>query len=338
MKKNLIILIISFLSINSASAQDQDLSQLQETAQQFMRSGDWNNALLVLNKAQAVDPKNIQVQKDLALTYYYQRNFVKSKETIQPLVDREDADVQVFQIAGNIHKALQETKDCEKLYKRGIKKYPDSGPLYAEYGELLWMNKDNNCIQQWETGIKSDPSYSANYYFAARFYSNTKDLLWTLLYGEMFVNMESYSTRTAEMKTLLLESYKRILLLLSDPNKQSKNTNDFSSAVLNVLAKNSNTMMNGVTTESLIMFRTRFLLDWYHDVKERFPFRLFEHQRQLLQEGMFEAYNYWIFEAPSNLASFENWTKNNAASYAEFTRFQKSKIFKVPVGQFYKAK
>jgi tetratricopeptide (TPR) repeat protein len=338
MMRILFVATTSFFIIFSASAQDQDLSQLQETAHQFMRSGDWNNALLVLNKAAVLDPKNLQVQKDLSLTYYYQRNYAKAKEVIQPLADREDADVQVFQIAGNIHKALQEVKECEKLYKKGIKKYPDSGPLYAEYGELLWMNKDNNCIQQWELGIKADPSYAANYYFAARFYSFTPDLIWTLLYGEMFINMDSYSNRTAEIKSLLLETYKRMFLQNAGQNKPSKNTIEFSSKVSEILYKNSSLVANGITTESLIMLRTRFLLDWYYETKERYPFRLFDHQRQLLQEGLFEAYNYWIFEAPSNLTSFENWTKTNSGSYADFSRFQKSKIFKVPAGQYYKAK
>jgi hypothetical protein len=39
------------------------------------------------------------------------------------------------------------------------------------------------------------------------------------------------------------------------------------------------------------------VLDWYKENGSKYPFRLFEHQRQLLQEGMFEAYNQWIFEA-----------------------------------------
>jgi tetratricopeptide (TPR) repeat protein len=338
MRTYLFIGLFCFVVPASLSAQVQEISELQETARQFMRSGDWNNAVLVLNKAITVDPQNIQVQKDLALTYYYQRDYVKSKAIIQPLVDREDADVQVFQIAGNLHKALQEIKECEKLYKKGLKKYPESGPLYAEYGELLWMTKDNNCIQQWEQGIKADPSYAANYYHAARFYSLTKDIVWALLYGEIFLNMESYTNRTAEMKSLLLETYKRIFLQNADQLKQIKGQGEFSHSVLNILFKNSSTINKGITTESLVMLRTRFLLDWYHENKDRFPFRLFEHQRQLLQEGLFEAYNYWIFEAPSNLASFENWTKTHAESYTEFTRFQKSKIFKVPQGQYYKTK
>ncbi|MFO0415292.1 MAG: tetratricopeptide repeat protein, partial [Bacteroidota bacterium] len=131
MRKTILILISCILLTHSLTVKSQDISQLQETARQFMRSGDWNNAVLVLNKALAIDPQNIQVQKDLALTYYYQRDYIKSKEIIQPLLEREDADVQVFQISGNLHKALQEVKECEKLYKKGLKKYPNSGPLYA---------------------------------------------------------------------------------------------------------------------------------------------------------------------------------------------------------------
>jgi tetratricopeptide (TPR) repeat protein len=338
MRKQWFTFFIATLISTMVFGQEQDPSQLHETARQFMRTGDWNNAVLVLNKALSLDPGNASLQKDLALTYYYQRDYTKAKEIIAGLLDKEDADVQVFQIAGNIHKALQEIKECEKLYRKGIKKYPDSGPLYAEFGDLLWMNKDNACIQQWEAGIKADPSFAANYYHAARYYSYTKELVWTLLYGEMFLNMESYSGRTAEIKTLLLETYKRFFQVVPEPSKPSKAPEDFATAVWKRLQKQSFTVSTGIHTESLILLRTRFLLDWFHEMKDRFPFRLFDHQRQLLQEGMFEAYNYWIFEAPSNLSAFENWTKTHAAEYAEFTRNQKSKIFKVPAGQYYRSK
>ena len=128
MKKLLFTLSIFFVSI-AAMAQEPDAAQLQETGKQFMRGGDWTNAVLVLNKALAKDPGNISIQKDLALTYYYQRDFAKAKETIKPLVEREDADIQVYQIAGNIYKALQEAKDGDKMFKKALKKYPNSGAL-----------------------------------------------------------------------------------------------------------------------------------------------------------------------------------------------------------------
>jgi tetratricopeptide (TPR) repeat protein len=332
--------LICFLLIGLATyAQDPDASQLHETAKQFMRGGDWNNAVLVLNKALQKDPQSISIQKDLALTYYYQRDFAKARETVKPLVEREDADVPTYQIAGNIYKALAERKDAEKMYKKALKKYPNSGPLYAEYGELLWMMNENfTSIEQWELGIKTDPGYAGNYYFASRYYYFTTDKVWALVYGEIFVNMESYTSRTAEVKNLLLDSYKKFFVIdpkakTTKPEKES----EFTKAFTTVMNQNSSVINNGITTESLTMLRTRFLLDWNKDYAAKFPFRLFDHQKQLLQEGMFDAYNQWIFEAAGDLAKYESWTKLNTEQYNEFTRFQKSKLFKVPAGQYYKS-
>jgi len=336
MNKLLFSLGLLFIS-TGAFAQEPDAAQLHETAKQFMRSGDWANAVLVLNKALTKEPDNIAIQKDLALTYYYQRDFAKAKATIKPLVEREDADVQVYQIAGNIYKALQEAKEGEKMYRKAIKKYPNSGALYAEFGELLWMMNENfACIEQWELGIKTDPSYAGNYYYASRYYFFTTDKVWALIYGEIFVNIESYSSRTAEIKNLLLDSYKKFFVV--DPKaKPTKNKNEFTDAFMAVMNQNSSVISSGITTETLTMLRTRFLLDWNKQYAAKFPFRLFEHQKQLLQEGMFDAYNQWIFEAAGDLAKYDSWTKLNTEQYNEFTRFQKSKIFKVPAGQYYKS-
>ena len=83
------------------------------------------------------------------------------------------------------------------------------------------------------------------------------------------------------------------------------------------------------------MIRTRFVLDWFKDFGNKFPFKLFEQQRQYLQEGMFEAYNQWIFTAAQNLPAYQNWISLNTVAYNELNRFQKGRIFKIPVGQFY---
>jgi hypothetical protein len=83
------------------------------------------------------------------------------------------------------------------------------------------------------------------------------------------------------------------------------------------------------------MIRTRFILDWFTDTGDKFPFRLFDLQRQLLQEGMFDAYNQWIFAAVQNLPAYQNWINLNTSEYNELTRFQKGRVFKIPTGQYY---
>ena len=327
---SLIILCTSFTTIA------QDAAELHETARAFMRQGDYSNAILVLNRATKLDPKNIEILKDLGLNYYFSKDFAKALDIYKPLLDRPDADDQCFQVTGDIYLATDNPKECEKVYKRGIKQFPQSGALYNELGELLWAQKDYTAIKQWEKGIESDPGFSKNYYNACKFYFFTTDKVWSILYGEIFLNIEPSSTLTPEVKNILLESYKKLFAETNLENeKNNPDKNAFVQAFLQTMNKQSNLASSGINTESLTMIRTRFILEWFTDFGNKFPFRLFELQRQLLQEGMFDAYNQWIFTAAQNLPAYQNWITVNAGEYNELSRFQKGRIFKIPSGQYY---
>lgn len=304
-----------------------------------MRQGDFDNAIIVLNHALLQDKNNLDLQKDLAMSHYYKRDYNKALDVVKTLLDRDDADVNCYQIAGNVYKALEEVKECEKAYKKGLKKFPKSGPLYSEYGELLWEKKDFSAINLWEKGIQEAPSYSGNYYNAALYYFFTKDKVWSLIYGEIFVNMESLTERAASMKKLLLDAYKEKIFSDQDLLKEiDKNKSEFAKAFLQCLSKQSSLAINGVTTDVLTMIRARFILDWFDKYAIKFPYKLFDFQRQLLQEGLFDAYNQWLFGAVENLTAYDSWNKAHAEEYNKFTAFQKSRIFKMPAGQYYQAK
>lgn len=320
----------------AAIAQPEDPKTLYENAKTFMRQGDFNNAIVILIRALQMDKDNLDMQKDLVMSYYLKKDYEKALDGIKVLLDRDDADVVTYQIAGNVYKAIEEVKECEKVYKKGLKKFPNSGPLYSEYGELLWARKDFSAIQQWEKGIQVDPAYSGNYYNAALFYFYTKDKVWSLIYGEIFVNMESQMERAASMKELLLQGYKEKLFAEADiMASQDKNKNDFSKAFLGCMAKQSSLANRGITTETLTMIRSRFILEWFDKYASRYPFKLFDYQRQLLQEGMFAAYNQWLFGTIENLAAYDAWTKAHDEEYKNFTAFQKTRVFKMPAGQYY---
>ena len=332
-------LFIISVSVAAASfAQPEDPKVLHETAKTFMRSGDFNNAIIVLTRALQQDNKNLEMQKDLVMSYYLKRDYQKALDGVEVLIDRDDADAVTFQIAGNVYKALEQAKDCEKMYKKALKKFPKSGPLYSEYGELLWATKDFSAIEQWEKGIETDPGYSGNYYNAALYYFYAKDKVWSLIYGEIFVNMESLSERGAAMKEQLLQLYKEKLFAEADMMKgEEKNKSEFAKAFLQGMSKQSSLASKGINTEVLTMIRIRFLLDWYEKNAAKYPFRLFDYQLQLIREGMFDAYNQWLFGATENLAAYGNWTKTHAEEYNGFNAFQRSRVFKMPAGQHYQA-
>ena len=338
MKKYLFI-FLGFLFSNLSMLAQDDAKTLHENARTFMRQGDFNNAIIILTRALQMDKNNIEMQKDLATSYYYKRDYEKALDEVKILMDREDADVVAFQIAGNVYKALEEVKEGEKVYKRGLKKFPNSGPLYSEYGELLWEKKDFSAIGQWETGIRVDPMYSGNYYNAARYYFYAKDKIWALIYGEIFVNMESLSDRGTAMKQLLLQAYKEKLFADADLMAgQEKNKSEFARAFLECMSKQSSLANRGITTETLTMIRTRFILEWFEKYAGRFPYKLFDYQRQLIQEGIFNAYNEWLFGTVENLATYDNWTKTHDEEYKNFIAFQKTRVFKMPSGQYYQEK
>jgi len=334
MKRFVFLFGLSAFSGFSLFAQKQDVNSLLETAKTYTRQGDFPNAIVVLTQATKVEPRNLEVLKELAFAYYLQKNYSKAIETVKPLIDRKDADPQCYQILGMNYKAIEEIKECEKMYKQGIKRFPASGELYNEYGEMLWSKQDYDAIKIWEKGIETDPNYSSNYYNASKYYYFTLDKVWSLIYGEIFVNLESYSKRTPEIKAILVDGYKK---LFSDVNlqKNQNNKNPFVSAYLAEMGKQSPIMSKGITAESLMTLKGRFIVDWFAKYATKFPFRLFDYHQQLLKEGMFDAYNQWLFGSAQNLPAFQTWINLHAEEYNRFINFQKGRILKLPPGQYY---
>lgn len=325
------------LSACSVFAQEPSAKQLQETSKIWLQQGNYDNAIRSLENAKQLEPDNIEVLKDLSFANYLKRDFARAIEIGKELVQRPDADEQSFQILGLSYKAIASYKEAAKLYKIALKKFPNSGVIYNEYGEMLGMDKSlDDAITQWEKGIEKAPDYSSNYFNAAMYYSRSKNWLRAILYGELFLNLESYSTRTNEGKSLLFESYKNLLAPGAIQQMQhGKNTTAFEEAILGSLAKASESINGVVSVDKIISIRTRFILEWLQDKQKRYPFRLFDHQQYLLNEGLFEAYNYWLFSGSVNADAYKIWQNNHPKEMAGFTKFQESRVFKIPAGQYY---
>ena len=314
----------------------QSVDQLRETAISFQRQEDFMNTLMVLGRALEIEPQNLTLLKDVAFTYYLAGDFKRAGIRVLPLTDLENADIQTFQIAGNIFKASEDFKLCEKIYKKGLKKFPSSGQLYSEYGDLLWsLEKPADAIAQWEAGINQDPSHSGNYYHAAKFYFAAADKARSIVYGETFVNLESFSERTAEIKILLIESYKRVFMRTEPKQHFIKKSTDFELKFLDILLKQSELAERGITQESLLTIRSRFILDWFNEVGDIFPLQLFDRLQNLLREGLFESYNQWLFGPVSDVRAYQSWIKLYENEYKKFQLYQRNILFKVPFDQHY---
>lgn len=332
----ILIALACFLFVDATNAQQQSVEQLRATALSFQRNQDFSNAVMVLDRALQIEPRNLQLLKDLAYTHYLSGDLDKAAMRAYPLLDRDDADEQAYQIAARIFRSREEYPQSEKILKRGLRKFEGSGPLSAEMGEVYWeLEKPAQAIKYWEEGLESDPSYSGNYYHAAKFYYAAGDKARSIVYGEIFLNLESYSPRSNEIKVLLLESYKRVFMAGDKKQYYIKESTDFEKDFLSIMERQNSLALRGINPETLYIIRSRFILDWFATTGSKYRFQLFEHLRNMMRNGLFEAYNQWIFGPPSNPNAFMVWTNTHEQEYDAFLKEQQSRVFTMPSGQHY---
>ncbi len=329
------LFIVVFTAVASCLYAQANTDTLRMRAQKFIIQGDYDNALLVLNHAAEMDANNVDILKDEAYVYYLERNYAKAIEIGKNITSHSNADAQSYQVLGLAYKAVADYGNCDKMYKKAVKQYPNSGALYADYGDLLMQqNKLDEAIKLWEHGIQVDPNNSSNYYYAARYYSQKNKPLWAMLYSETFVNIESLTQRTVEIKDILLSNYRK--LLNSDVlNALSASNNGFEKAIASIYSNNENIFINDITPEQLTAIRTRFILDWYKNNTPPYNYRLFGHQQLLLQQGMFDAYNQWLFGASASSSTYQFWVNNHSSEVKEWQTYLRSVVYKIPAGQYF---
>ena len=328
------------LLVTFSVAYSQTPKELYQTARGYLMQGDLDNAVVSYNTLLKVDPDNIDALNDYLFVLVLNKDYAKAIDLGKQLITKPKANEQSYQTFGMAYKGKAAYKDAEELYKEGLKKFPESGVLYNEFGELYAMqNKLSEAIVQWEAGIKADPANSNNYYNATMYYSKVnEDLFWAIQYGEIFVNIESYSPHTALIKVKLFDAYKKMFSgdqfdkLASNP----ANT-PFQKAWYNNMSTATAAVKDGVNAETIGALRTRFILNWFYNKQnETTPFYLFEHQRYLMKEGMFDAYNQWIFGEVSSKDDYEMWVNTHTKELSFFKVYQQNKLYRQPTGEYYK--
>lgn len=327
-------------AISTFSFAQNDANSLRESARKLMVSGDLATAISNLNKAIQIEGNNIELKKDLALAYYYDKNYKKALDVIEPVMKSDDGDVASYQLAGTIYKTMQDVKSAEKVYQEGLRLFPRVGSLYSEYGELLdIIQKPREAIAMWEKGMEVAPSYGNNYYNAAiYYYKQPYDKIYAILYGEIYSNMESMNPKTLTVKKMVLDTYKDLFSGTTLQSSINDSKNAFAKAVLQTYVKQGNNTSQALTTEALGMIRTRFILDWNNVFAKQYPFQLFDYHTMLMKEGLYEAYNQWMFGPVDNEDAFKNWAALHKEDYNRFTQYHSNRIFKMPPGQTYSGK
>jgi len=324
------------LSVYSQSDKEKAL-QLGNKAVELEDEGKFDEALKLLDEALKLDPGNSDILYEKAYSYYGLKQYDKTKNILEKLMQKGKPHELYYDLLGNAYDMSGETDKAVEIYKAGLKDYPNSGRLYLELcvAENNRMNFEQALIYC-EKGISVDPKYPSNYYWASKYYCNSSEKVWGLIYGEIFMNLERGGKRTEEISELLYKTYKRAITIESDTNisvKLSKKAN-----ILFIGKKEEESkfpfefIYEFVTTISVVSektidinsidrIRTRFLEMYFkmgHDKK--YPNILFDFQKEIQNSGNLETYNHWIV-MKGNEEEFGKWYNDNLDKWDKFMKW-----------------
>ncbi len=307
---------------------------------ELMKKENYKGAIEALNDAVDLDSSRANYQFQLSLAHYYSKNFETTIKVLKNLLRKFPADVRYYDLMAESYMELRNDKKAENVLQEGIKKYPNSGSLFSQLGKIEYGHKNlNTAIMYWERGIAAEPTFPSNYYFASQAYGATSEKMWAIIYGEIFVNLETNTERTYEILNRLFDDYKQAVFIKSPRNKYALFTDErthlsekefkdtmlfhknFAMAYNNIAQRCVTEFKDKVTTEAIIKFRTKFITLWYsRNFPLDFPNPIFDYQRQVISENYFDCYNYWLF-SKGNAKAFNDWLELNKKKYDQFLKW-----------------
>lgn len=321
-----------------------EAEQVYLQGKEYLTKGAVRQAVATYRRALDLAPDVPVVRRDLGQAYYLTGDYKEALATLEPLIDAGQADESAYQIAGASLAAAEEYKKARTLLRKGLDRSARKGMLYHELGAVYEKENDReNALKTWLEGIEKDPAYHINYYEATRMYMYTTQMVWPILYGEVFLNMERQTPRANEVRKMLIAAYKRFFFMANDKKEPAKKKTpgsaaSFEEAVEEVLNKQFPAVSDGITTENLTMLRTRFIMDWNELYASRYPYAVFAYQDDLLRDGHFDAYNQYLYGRADNAQQLSAWNQFHPEAMGHFETWAQGHAIKNYSGGFYNPK
>ena len=356
-----IVFTIAFFTtgfIVRAQSNEQKAKEIGKAAVKLEDEGKPDEALPLLKQARELDPDNYVIPYEMAYCYEMKKDYKQGISVMRDAMKMKGARDDCYQMLGNLYDMNGDSVMALNTYSEGFKKYPGSGRLYLETGNVYFNRKQYvKALPYYEKGIEADPVYPSNYYRAAQIYTSSSESMWGMIYGEIFMNLERNTGRTADVSKWLYDTYRENIVIHS---KDSMEVHFCHNMVMEV---DENTGKDGkeirlpynfmyeplilqalvsteiINMEALCSMRKNFI-DMYYEHKfdtER-PNVLFAYERTIEKAGYADAYNHWILMKGDEEAfnkwqgahqkkwdDFRSWFNNNQIKITKENAFVKSK-------------
>lgn len=351
MKKILLLLVLSVISISSlAQVFSEEENERIDLALSYSDNGREDEAIAIYDELIKKHPDVSGLKFEKAYCYYQKQDYKNAYKTLKPTLSAPDANPQYFAVAGNAQDMMGKPKDALKTYQAGLEKFPDSGYLHLETGNvLIGLGYTAQGVGYYEHGIEVDPGFASNYYRAAQYlfsdypiksiiYAETHNLIYDpngprwpevskLLYDAYNENIhfEADTVRTtfSRDRTITIdkkdvESGASPTSLLEQMSRIARELS-FSDAMNESVDAEALKAAGGqLTLAELTAIRRRFLEHFEAKEQDRYP--VFAVQRKVLDAGHWEAYNMFMLRE-GRPEEFKAWLQDHESDLLAYFEF-----------------
>ena len=353
--RTLLILFCIFVFSGGVFTQNDTLVRsIIEHSQEVEELGNYAYAVDLIKKNIKKYKDNPRLRKELAGLYYRGEEYSKSIRTCNKFLRKHDPDPEIYQLKSHGLINLDKTDKAEKTLEKGLENLPSEGVIYAELGRLSMYTEDYvNVIHWFEEGIENAPNYPGNFYWAAKIYLESTEEIWGLFYGEIFMNLEPYTSRTAEISKLLYETLNREIVFYNDTAisvnlcmdanftvspEDSASYISYGQDIIEPLFQKSLNGIDHLSINNISKFRSSFLDHYNHLKVTSYPNHyLIEFHNKIRNQGHFEAYNFWLYMMGSP-EEFKRWERDNSSQWKLFTEWIENYDFQLNATDHYYAK
>ncbi|MBP9096988.1 MAG: tetratricopeptide repeat protein [Ignavibacteria bacterium] len=316
MKTALLFVFIAFYSVSYSQTDNTEAQKKFKDGVDLFDAGKYENAIKMFKEAQKLDPQSSAPQYEIALTYSVMKKYEDAIEILEKIKNKPDAEDSYWSLLGSCYDLNDDRDKAFEIYEAGLKKFPKSGRLYLEMGVTNAMEKEyDKALKYFEKGIEVAPMHPSNYYWASMLWATSKNSVWSLIYGEIFLNLEKNSNRTEQISKMMFEVYKKGYAIEDTVIKTSFVDNNIYINQSVSEKEQSNQMLSSISTiavfeigmrlaavgekkidiNSLNRIRTNFLYNYFAKPENKdFAGVVFDYQKKVQDAGFLEAYNYWI--------------------------------------------
>lgn len=349
MRKALLLTFLTFFPViilNAQTANNEKAEDFARKAVMHSNQGHLVKAEKLIDSAMAYAPGNIEYKYEKALICVQQRKLEAAQSILEPVLDHKDINDKFFQILGKSYYFGGNTDKAMDVYQKGLEEFPNSGRLHLEIGNLKYeLSNSRESRVYWENGVKLDPSYPDNYYMLSIYRGRVDDMLWSIIYGEIFINLSGNLKFANEISFGIYNSFNEALHRDEKGNIEVKFSKiaidkqyfppdkdlNFEMAFFKVMSKVIKSLKlkinENISIAQIIKVRKAFIKEWYKSsFKKKYPNVLFDFQKALIKAGHFDAYCYFIFKE-GNIDEFEEWIKTNNAKFMDFANwYEKNRL------------